>query len=68
MCSVIQIKSLSSTSPQTSNKGNFRAAALKMLKRPEEEKDQEYYWAMTLVKDLKMIEDPKVWGKSLTMK
>ena len=26
------------------------------------------YWAMTLVKDLKMIDDPKVWGKSMTMK
>ena len=51
-----------------SNKENFRASALEVLKQPEEEKDQEYYWAMTLVKDLKMIEDPKVWGKSLTMK
>ena len=46
-----------------SNKENFRASALEVLKQPEEEKDQEYYWAMNFVKDLKMIEDPKVRGK-----
>ena len=57
------MKSLSSTSPQTSNKENFRATTLEVLNRPAEEKDQEYYWAMNFVKDLKMIEDPKVWGK-----